>query len=45
MLYNIPMKHLSIGDHLIEIDQVTDYGKKSDSLYRTTYRMPILKIQ
>ena len=45
MLYNIPMKHLSIGDHIIEIDRVTKYGEKTDSLYRLKYRMPILKIQ
>lgn len=45
MLYNIPVGHLPLGDHMLVVDRITHYSEKEDSLFSLTYRIPILKIR
>jgi len=44
MVYNIPVKHLALGDHIVKIEVIKSYKIKEDSLYTETFKLPILKI-
>jgi len=45
VLYNIPVSHLSIGEHELEVDLERRYIEKSDSIVTWKFILPILKIQ
>ena len=45
ILYNIPMHHLDVGEHIIEIDLFENYFEKTDSVSRRKYMLPILKLK
>ena len=44
VVYNIPMSHVSIGEHNVEIDLIRRYIEEKDSIVTERYILPILKV-